>query len=226
MVGKDEDPPGRLTSGHRYALVIGDVVESRNASSQEELLTDLHEAHRWLNSRLKAVEPMTTTVGDEFQGVFRSIREALEAAVLLRLHLLGRYDLRFGLGWGAVTTIAPEKAPLAQSGEGWWRAREAIEEAADLAGKRGWPRTVRMRARGLPEPVQGAVLAFLLCQDHLLGTMDDKDARITLGLFEGRLQAELAEELGIAQSSISRRQSENGPSTIYRAHQQLAGLLP
>lgn len=207
-------------------MVIGDVVESRHISSQEKLLTDLQKAHRWLKSRLKAVEPMSTTVGDEFQGVFRSIPEALKAVVLLRLHLLGRYDLRFGVGWGTVTTVAPEKAPLAQSGEGWWRAREAIEQAAELAGQRGWPRTVRIRFKGLSGPVQEAILAFLVCQDHLLGTMDEKDARITLGLFEGRLQADLAKELGIAQSSISRRQSENGPSTIYRAHQQLVGLLP
>lgn len=214
-----------MESGTEYAVVIGDVVDSRTVGSQDTLFAELQEAHRWLDERLAAVEPMTSTVGDEFQGVYGSVRDALKATVLLRLHLRGRYDVRFGIGWGTVTTVAPEKAPLAQSGEGWWRAREAIEEAADLAGKNGWPRTVRTRVRGMAEPVQGAVLAFLLCQDHLLATMDAKDARIAIGLFEERLQAELAKELGIAQSSISRRQSENGPSTIYRAYQQLEDFL-
>ncbi len=214
-----------MDSGAEYAVVIGDVVDSKNVGSQETLFADLQEAHRWLDERVEAVEPMTSTVGDEFQGVYGSVRDALRATVLLRLHLRGRYDVRFGIGWGTVTTVAPEKAPLAQSGEGWWRAREAIEEAADLAGRNGWPRTVRTRVRGMAEPVQRLVLAFLLCQDQLLAAMDPKDARIAIGLFEGRLQAEMARELGIAQSSISRRQAENGASTIFRAHQQLEDFL-
>lgn len=217
---------GALEPEVDYSVVIGDVVKSRKVPSQEKLLADLQEAHQWVNGRVPLVEPMTSTLGDEFQGVYSSLRDALKATLFLRLRLFGRYDLRFGIGRGAVATVAPEKAPLAQSGPGWWHARTAIEEAAALAGKQGWPRSVRTRLRGVSDPWGAAVHAFLLCQDHLLASMDEKDARITLGLFEGRTQSEMSKELNISQSSISRRQSENGASALFRAHQELEDLIP
>jgi hypothetical protein len=209
-----------------YAVLIGDVVKSRAVRSQQKLLTDLQHAHRWLNERVGAVEPMSLTVGDEFQAVYQHVRSALRAATLLRLHLKRRYDVRFGIGWGEITTVAPERAPLAQSGTGWWRAREAIDEVSSLADKRGWPRSVRIRLRGLDGSLEAIVHAFLLCQDHLLDRMDEKDAAITLGLFEGKRQNDLAQQLEISQSSVSRRQTENGPSVLYRAHMQLTELVP
>jgi hypothetical protein len=206
--------------------MIGDVVGSRSARSQEGMFVTLQEAHGWLNERVETVEPVDLTVGDEFQGIYPHVRSALRAAVLLRLYLRGSYDSRFGIGWGEVTTVTPEKAPMAQSGAGWWRAREAIEEVAALARRRGWPRSLRTRVRGLDPSLEAAVNAFLLCQDHLIDRMDSKDAQIALALFEGRQQAEVASRLQISQSSVSRRQAENGPASVYRAQSQLELLLP
>lgn len=215
-----------LRPGTEYAVMIGDIVGSRSARSQEGMFVALQEAHHWLNERVEAVEPVDLTVGDEFQGIYPHVRSALRAAVLLRLYLHGSYDSRFGIGWGEVTTVTPEKAPMAQSGAGWWRAREAIEEAATLARRSGWPRSLRTRVRGIDSSLEAAVNAFLLCQDHLIDRMDAKDAQIALGLFEGRQQAEVASRLQISQSSVSRRQTENGPASVYRAQSQLEALLP
>lgn len=201
-------------------------MASREAPSQASLLRDLEEAHRWVNDRIIAVQPVQSTVGDEFQGLYEEVRAALSAALLLRLRLKGRYDLRIGIGWGEVTRNVVQGAPLVQSGSGWWAAREAIEEVSRLAEARGWPRTLRTRVHGLSSPWEPTLNGFLICQDHLLAGMDEKDARITLGLFEGRRQHDLADELGISQSEVSRRQLENGPSTVYRAYEGLEALAP
>jgi len=212
-----------------YSVLIGDVVKSRSAPSQESLLADLQLALDWLNEAredLEMVQPVSLTVGDEFQGVFAHLNEALRAALLVQLHLKGRYDLRFGIGRGEVTTVAPERAPMAQSGEGWWLAREAIEEASDLASKKEWPKSVRTRVKGAGA-LEPAINAFLLCQDQIFSRMDRTDCAIALQLFErsSQRQEDLAKELGITQSSVSRRQAENGPSSIYRAHQELERLV-
>jgi len=188
------------------------------------MLRALDKTQQWVNERVDAVQPLRPTVGDELQGVYERIGSALQAALFLRLHLGGAYDLRFGIGWGDVLTTAPERVPMGQSGAGWWAAREAVEEVAKLAKSRGWPRHVRTRVHGLGESMDAAVNALTICQDHVLSKMDWKDSQLAIGLFEGERQGDLAKRLGISQSEVSRRQLENGPATLYRAFQALEDL--
>jgi len=208
------------------ATLIGDVVASRQAASQEAMLRALASAQDWVNKRVEAVQPLRPTIGDELQGIFARVGLALEAALLIRLRLEGEYDVRFGIGWGEVLTMVPDRAPMAQSGAGWWAAREAVEEAAKLARSRGWPRYVRVRVQGLGESLDATVNALAICQDHVLAGMDDKDFQLAIGLFAGERQHDLAERLGISQSEVSRRQLENGPATLFRAYQALERLDP
>jgi len=207
-----------------YATLIGDVVASRMAESQKEMLRSLDAAQVWVNEHVDAVQPLRPTLGDEFQGIYENVALALRAALLMRLRLKGVLDLRFGIGWGEVLTTVPDQAPLGQSGAGWWAAREAVEEAATLAKKSGWPRSVRVRVRGLETSEAAAINALAICQDQVLSKMDRKDCQIAIGLFEGSRQDELAEGLGVSQSEVSRRQLENGPASLFRAYQSLREL--
>jgi hypothetical protein len=190
------------------------------------MFRSLDAAHSWVNERVAAVQPLRPTIGDEFQGIYRNVSSALEAALFLRLFLRGTYDLRFGIGWGEVLTAAPERAPMAQSGAGWWAAREAVEAVAELAKGRGWPRSIRTRVVGLGDSLDAAVNALAICQDQVLSKMDRKDCRLAIGMFEGERQSDLAESLAISQSEVSRRQLENGPATLYRAYSSLRELAP
>lgn len=193
-------------------------MASRSVESQPDLFRRLEEGFRWVNGQVPAAQSLQSTVGDELQGVYGRLDEALRAALLLRLYLSPHHDLRVGIGWGEVLPTAPDRVPLAQTGAGWWLAREAIEEVARLVKTHGWPRTLRTRIRGVEEPVGSALNAVVILQDHLLAGMDAKDARIALGLFRGERQREMADELGISQSEVSRRQLENGPASLLRAH--------
>ncbi len=212
--------------GRQYAVVLADVVGSRSYTDQTALIGALTEALTWSNARASAVQPLEVTVGDEFQGAYESVGEALNAALFTTLWLAGRYDLRFGIGWGEITSFDPDRAPMAQSGSAWWSAREAIDRVKETATKRQWPRTVRTLAAGLDEPLVGILNGFLICRDALLGKMDPKDLRITRGLFSGERQADIARELGISQPSVARRQVENGASAVYQAHCAARGLVP
>src|ERR1700712_223622 len=85
------------------ATVIGDVVGSRSAADRGAL-------HRAITSALAdaaevAIEPPVLTVGDEFQGVYRTVGEAIDAALSIRLALAPGVDIRFGIGWGAITVL-------------------------------------------------------------------------------------------------------------------------
>lgn len=100
-------------------------------------------------------------------------------------------------------------------------------EGFDLCNCRDqWPRAVRTLLSGVDEPFANALNAFLFCRDALLARMDEKDLRITLGLFLGERQADVALDLGITQPSVARRQMENGANAIYQAHLAAHEMTP
>ncbi|ETZ44439.1 hypothetical protein L837_3561 [Mycobacterium avium MAV_061107_1842] len=54
----------------------------------------------------------------------------------MRLLLAPEIDVRFGLGWGAVTVL--DAAAGIQDGPGWWTARAAIQQTATRSDSPGW----------------------------------------------------------------------------------------
>lgn len=219
------EAPVKSSSPERYAVFVADVVDSRSHGDQAALIGQLTDTLRWVNERTDPAQPLAMTVGDEFQGAYPALGAALDAALFTRLRLGGRCDVRFGIGWGEISSFDPDRAPMAQSGSAWWAAREAIDRVAATGSKRQWPRSVRTLVAGVEEPLAGVLNAFLLCRDALLGKMDDKDLRITLGLFLGERQADIARELEITQPSVARRQMENGASAVYQAHRAARCLM-
>jgi hypothetical protein len=203
------------------ATVIGDVVGSRSAADRGAL-------HRAITSALAdaaevAIEPPVLTVGDEFQGVYRTVGEAIDAALSIRLALAPGVDIRFGIGWGAITVL--DEATGIQDGPGWWAAREAIEWTAAAQTQPGLA-LVRTAFR-IAEPDghdAGAVNAALMCRDHLLGSLDERSQRILTGLRAGRTKKELAMAEGISASAVSQRAGRAGIDLIMAASQQLRSI--
>ena len=114
------------------ATLIGDVVASRRADDRSALhgrLTTLLEA---INAECAPTTPLRITVGDEFQGAFATVGQALQASLRLRIGLLPRHDVRHGLGWGEVTVL--QEQPRVEDGPGWWAARDAIHEVPVVDG--------------------------------------------------------------------------------------------
>jgi hypothetical protein len=140
---------------------------------------------------------------------------------MARLKLANLCDIRFGIGWGEISAYDRDLAPMAQSGSSWWNAREALDEVASDVSRRGWPRGLRTRIIGMAPAENAMINAFLLCRDELLSAMDSRASLVTLGLMLGRRQVDIANELGISQPAVAKRQKESGAAAIIRAHQLL-----
>ncbi len=203
------------------ATLIGDVVGSRRARDRAAL-------HRRVAAALGqvaagAIDPPSFTVGDEFQGSYPTLGGAIDAALTVRLLLAPDIDVRFGLGWGAVTVLDADAG--IQDGPGWWTAREAIQQTAETQRQPGFAlvRTT-FRAAGETRTDVAAVNAALMCRDHLLGSLDERSLRIVRGLMTGRTKKELAAAEGISPSAVSQRTSRDGLDLILRASQYLRGL--
>jgi len=198
-----------------YATLIGDVVSSRSQSRHREALHQSLEATlESVNERLSPAVPLRITVGDEYQGCFVTVGDACRASLALRLALLPAYDVRHGIGWGAITVLREQ--PRVEDGPGWWAARAAIEEAEATAGRaalRG-SRTAYRPAEDIDGPQPEAVNAALLCRDEIVGNLSERSVMLVRGMLEGRTQKELAAELGVSASALSQRVRRDGIGTL------------
>jgi hypothetical protein len=204
----------RNASSERAAL-IGDVVDSRHASDRGQL-------HRRITEAL-AETLLAFTVGDEFQGSYPTVGDAIDAALAVRLAVGPEIDVRFGIGWGEVTVL--DAGTGIQDGPGWWSAREAIEWTA-AAQQQPALATVRTayRRHGHTGPDPDAVNAALLCRDHLLGSIDARSLRLLRGLLEHKTKKELAAMEGISASAVSQRTARDGLDLVVLASEHLRAV--
>lgn len=204
-----------------WAAVIGDVVGSRQAASRSRLQDRLDRSLASINVFMKPIQPMTPTIGDEFQGMFATIEEAIEASFRLRVELMGKVDVRIGIGWGSLRTQDPSRTPFGQDGPCWWRAREALEELARTERSNQEPHSLRTVCRA-GTTQEAAYNAILVLRDQLLSAMDDHDATILRMLIGGASQQDAAESLGLNKSSISRRMQSHGLAALLRSRDHLS----
>lgn len=208
-------------SGTEVATFIGDVVGSRRAGDRQLVHDALLRGLADTTDRDGVVDPGRITVGDEFQGSFTTLGQALAATLRLRLALLPEVDVRIGIGWGGVTTLDDDT----RDGPGWWAARAAIDwvKTAQAKGATALVRTAyRTEADTGPDP--RAINAALLSRDQLLGSLDDRARRVLTGLLAARSQRELAAEEGISPSAVSQRVRSEGLGLLLLVEDELAAI--
>lgn len=203
------------------AMLIGDVVGSRDAADRRILHRDLTKALRAIAPN--AVDAPSFTVGDEFQGCYPTVGAAITAALSLRLAVAPGIDIRFGIGWGDATML--DRSTGIQDGPGWWAAREAIEWTAAAQKQAGFALVrTSYRAADAAGPSADPINAALMCRDHLLGSLDERSIRILRGLVLDRSKRELAADEGISPSAVSQRAARDGLDLIVAASQRLSEI--
>ena len=203
-------------------VLIGDVVGSRRAQDRRALHERLTEELTAANTAHVPREELRLTVGDEFQGVFARLGDALAAAAALRVALLPEVDVRFGVGRGEVEVLDEETR--IQDGPGWWAARDAIEQAARREGHAATRLARAVYVSATDDERAPAVNAALLCRDHMVGSLDERSIRILRGLMAGRTQTDIAPEEGVSPAAISQRVRRHGLEVILAAQAELAVL--
>jgi hypothetical protein len=225
------------------AALIGDVVRSRAASDRADLHARLAALLEEANATLQPVVPVRITVGDEYQGCFATVGEAVHATLWLRLQLAPRVELRHGIGWGPVAVLADR--PRVEDGPGWWAAREAIEAVKREESR---PATRRLRTAyrraadpesgsssssdpssgsgddprpELPGPDPDSLNAALMCRDQMVGSVSERSLRLLRGTLAGRTQAQLATDEGISASAVSQRMRNDGLAVVVAADELL-----
>lgn len=207
----------------RIAL-IGDIVRSRAADDRQVLHDLLETILRGVNAEGPVHDPVVITLGDEFQGVYDTLGDALRASFRIRALLHPTADVRFGLGRGEITILDRRRG--IHDGRAYWTAREAIEKAKHRASQ---PQTRTARTAYVsPDDPPGhadAVQAALDCLDFMVGSMSHRSRTILGGLMEGRTQLEIADQQGVSPSAVSQRVRNDGLGVVLEVMATL-GRLP
>lgn len=205
------------------ATLIGDLVGSRTSADRSDLHRRLGAALAEVNDLLAPVRPLWITAGDEYQGTFATVGEAVQATLLVRVRLVPSHDVRHGIGWGD-TTVLDEESGI-EDGPGWWAARAAIE-AAEGAQRTPAARSLRTSYMAAPEavggPDPGLVNAALVLRDERVSGLSERSLSVLRGLLVHTTQRDLAEELGISASAVSQRVRADGLAAIVTAHELMA----
>lgn len=199
-------------SGTWYAALLGDVIASRHSGDREELQHMLDDAMSRGNAAGQPVQPLRMTIGDEFQGLFGSVLEAIAASLQIRMTLRPTVDVRIGIGCGPLDLVSQDP-PFGQDGPCWWRAREAIEEVKKSESSNSVPRSVRTLVRS-GDGTDDLLNAYLVSRDHITAGWDEVDVEIALLFRKGVNQTKIAEQVGLSQSSVSRRLQNHGILTV------------
>ena len=186
--------------------LLGDVVGSRDSRR-----TVVHEAIlaaiTATNAAVTALDPLRVTVGDELQGVYATLGDAISATMLLRDELLGTAELRVGLGGGEVQVVDAGRG--IQDGSAWWNARDAIVMAKSLARRPGHHaiRTALIDHRTVANPLVDPLLRLV---DTHLADLKEGSRRTWRDFRGGLSNRDAAAHEQISPSAISQRINNTG----------------
>ena len=114
---------------------MADIINSSDKDSQE-LMTSFKKVVNEVNLENKSLllSPLTITLGDEFQGIAKNIKAAINLLFLLQEKIIkqkGKFKLRYVVEEGTIDTPINEKIAHGMLGEGLTKARKLLETSKD-----------------------------------------------------------------------------------------------
>lgn len=185
--------------------LLADLVGSRSGD-RAATHAGVLEAITFTNEAVPSLDPLRVTVGDELQGVYASLGDALHASWLLADALFGVAELRFGLGGGEVRVIDVERG--IQDGSAWWLARAAVEQVEALAAEPGY-RLVRTAIRDERPGAPPAADALVRLVETATARLRPGTRRSLVGLLRGLDNSAVAQSEAISDSANSQRVINN-----------------
>ncbi len=202
-------------------VLIGDIIRSKTkqdrSALQERLKNEIKKVNREFRSEIKA--PLKLTKGDEFEGVFKNIRGAVEAFEKIESEIYPD-KIRGGIGVGEITTKNTQNVSE-MDGPAFYRAREMIEE-----GKKS-NRSSSILLIGGGEGMENSVNVILRLLMDLKSEWTKREREIMdYWIFEGYpTQEEVAERFGIDRSTVAQHLSNAHHGTVRRSRKFIFNLL-
>ena len=216
-----------------YCAIIADIIDSKKTEDRGLVQEKLKRILGDFNGQedLDIASKFTITLGDEFQGLL--FKPSGLMAIINRLKMdMYPVEIRFGIGFGNMRTeINPDMA-IGADGPAYYKARESINMIKVIGSKYEQAKqniylTVDNPDTGQEAPA-GSDDKVRFINSGLAGLYfieskwSDKEREvIKLMEVEDMIQMDIAEKLGVDQSTISRRIQNSG----YLVYKELMGSI-
>lgn len=200
----------------QYIVLIGDLIGSKELDEKERdryqtILSE--EIDRINNESLSIISPLTITLGDEFQAVYKDLSAVMADSwsILAALHPVG---VRFSIGIGPIYTPINREQSLGMDGPAFHVARDGIDRIKE-SGR------IYKISPGSPADQTEAVLSLVSLVNHSLQLLSNeikewKKSRlqVLVMLQEGLSVKKIAEEIGISESAVYKNREEGDLSLV------------
>ena len=204
-------------SDRNYLVVIGDIRGSRELPNRAELQKLMEDGLDSINDEFSdaLVSGFVITLGDEFQGLLGRPEDAMPVLAALDSVLARAIPLRYGLGWGTVSTEIRDLA-VGMDGPCFHNAREAVER-----GKRDdrWA-----TAMGFGEDDQ-TINALLRMGGDVRARWTDVQRETVEQARKTRTQREGAASRGVHESAVSQALKAAMHESLLEAESAAAALM-
>ncbi len=113
-----------------YFIIMGDIIKSSQYNYDE--LKEFRNIIEKINIEFELISPLTITLGDEFQGIAKSLRESIEILFKIEENLISEnypFELRYAIGYGPIITPINSEVAHGMYGEGFTKTRELLEDS-------------------------------------------------------------------------------------------------
>ncbi len=188
-----------------HAILMGDIVASRRGDPRRltrhfaELIED---ANRALLGQV--LSPYTITLGDEFQGVARSVFGAVESLLWLEQRRVERglgFGLRYALHVGAIPVPINPRRAHGMIGPGLTRARELLND------RRPGRRRIRVAVDEAGPYLQRQLARLMVAIEGLIDRWKPKDGALIAEMIASTDNADVGARHGKNRSQIWKRRN-------------------
>jgi hypothetical protein len=156
----------------KQIILMADIIGSR-LKDQERLMLDFKALVETVNNDFQdaLISPLTITIGDEFQGIIRSVSDATRIIVFMEEELIHKnrdFSLRYVLNEGAVDTAINTTRAFEMLGDGLTTARYRLGQLKD-GDERFW---ISIEKEALSELLQQAFVVYASIKDKWRPDMD------------------------------------------------------
>ena len=200
-----------------YCAIIGDINRSRDLPQRARVQRSFQRTIETVNAEFRAeiASNFVLTIGDEFQGLLCSAKEAYRF-VRRFAELMEPVEFAFGLGVGPLSTPLRRDAALGMDGEAFHRARAALGAAKEQR------RDLVLDVDHESLPLANALLA-LMERDWARLTPRQKEI-IRLMAKHGN-QSIVGRKLHISQPAVSKAVSSSSAAPLRQAEEALRIFL-
>lgn len=192
----------------QYLVLIGDIVHSRSLSNRNAVQRKFASVCARLNAeaeQLSLASPLTITLGDEFQAVFKTSAKLWEC--ILRLEAaMAPLEIRFAVGVGGISTPLKSDTAMGMDGPAFYAARAAMEQLKKAGG--------RYRIAGLADEE-----VFINAVLDLLGRnrMKWRASRVLIlaSLLQGKNASEISKLTKTSEQAVYRNIRDGALGTIF-----------